>query len=112
MSGFDKPLDIKFKMNKMGLQAALKQEVGSGPLGESFRLSLIKNGINIQSPLPYAEIQDVGGTIPAFSGKLMVFKSGGEDVFTMKRGPIVIRPKHYAEKAVNRWYKGIDVVWT
>ena len=109
---WDKSLEINFSFNIPSLQSALRREVGSGELGESFRISPTLGGLNIQSQLPYANIQDIGGIIPSVSGKLMVFELRGETVFTMKRGPITIKPKHFTEQAVNMWWRtGIKVNW-
>lgn len=110
---WDKPLDIDFAFNVSSLQSALRREIGSGDLGQGFRIVPMPFGLRITNPLPYADIQDIGGIIPAVSGKLMVFESSGETVFTMKRGPITIKPKHFTEKAIDIWYRtGVDVRWS
>lgn len=111
-SGWDKPLDIKILWNLAGLKSSLFNEAGSGPLGESMRVSVRGNTVNITNEKPYAEIQDRGGVIPPFqSESVMRFKVAGQVVFTRKRGRIVIKPKNFTESAVDRWYKSIGVDW-
>lgn len=80
--------------------------------------------IEIKSDLPYARIQDEGGTIPAHTqmpGRPnMMFRAGGRVVFTRSRGPITIKPKHYIKSIVDDWLarrgfksgkRGITVKW-
>lgn len=63
----------------------------------------VVHGFRIRLTLPYAKIQDVGGTIPARSARrarVMRFAWKGATWFMRRVGPSVIPPKHYIERGV------------
>jgi hypothetical protein len=59
-----------------------------------------------ENDLPYARIQDIGGTIPAVDGKLMVFEIGGETIYTTKRKAIFLKGSNYTQHAFDDWFTG------
>ena len=89
--------------------------VDTGALRDSFddprTVQLLPDGtIEVDSPLPYARIQDQGGTIPPYDiiaakgpGHVMRAVIDGEVRFFTKRGEIRIPAKHYVARAIAQW---------
>ena len=73
----------------------------------SVKLTRKGTGVIIRSDLPYARIQDQGGTIKAHTQPAgapnMMFKRGGKFVFTRQRGTIRIKSQKYFDKALTDW---------
>ena len=73
----------------------------------SVKLTRKGTGVIITSDLPYARIQDQGGTIKAHTQPAgapnMMFRAGRKVVFTRHRGPIKIKAQNYVNKAVEDW---------
>ena len=66
--------------------------------------------VEIDNPLPYARIQDVGGTIPKYDiikakgpGHVMRAVINGKVRYFTKRGPIKIKAQHYVRAAVQEF---------
>jgi phage gpG-like protein len=49
--------------------------------------------------VPYAAIQNYGGTIPEVSGKLMVFERAGATVFTMRHRAFDLPARNFLESS-------------
>lgn len=74
-------------------------------------VQILPNGtVQIDNPLAYARIQDVGGTIPPYDiieakgpGHVMRAEINGKIVFFTKRGAINIKPQHYVRKGLEEF---------
>jgi len=138
-SGRPADMELRFKFHLNKLQQALKQEspVGehehdqtsfpytqagfpraggtlsrSWKLGPQFiRLTRDKEGVLIETDVPYAEIVDQGGFIMDVQGQWMHWNQGGEDVFSDERAGFQIEGQHYVERAVDDWFNQVEVDW-
>ena len=105
--------DMKLPILRQKLfEAAPKQ---SGALANSLRVSKHSDtAARIQSPLPYAHIQQFGGTVPARRAKgdtPMTWHGKFGWVRKWEVCPSKIEAKHYIESAVAAWLPFVDLRW-
>jgi hypothetical protein len=127
--GWDGPLKIRWQFHLPELVSAIKQQISmlfknpSGALRQSFSLGNFRvregageSAININNDLPYAAIQNYGGTIPertAKSGFMHWTGSDGEDVYAKRARGFTISGKQYLERAVEDWSAhDLDIEWS
>lgn len=77
----------------------------------TFTLSLANKSITWKNVLPYAVIQDTGGTVPAVEGKLMVAYIDGAFRFFTKRKTFNIKGKFYVSKTVDDVLQTVVLHW-
>jgi hypothetical protein len=100
----------KVKINWQGLLDRIKtfSPRKTGALAESWIIVDSSNTKAIfQSDKPYAEIQDKGGFVPPVEGKLMVWESGGETIFSMRRKGFSLPGSNYTQRAFDDWFTGL-----
>lgn len=107
-------LDMEFFSDETAMLRALRDEtpVKSGRLAASWHLgpdgisfNRKGDGFTIRNQLPYAHIQDKGGTIPArraVNARVMHFFYNGEELFRQRVGPSRIPPQNFVRRAVLR----------
>lgn len=80
----------------------------------NFRVSDNQTELTLEINLPYARIVDQGGTIPAVSGKWMLWRSGGTTKLRRSRRGYTIKGKDYVSKGFADWSgksSNIKVSW-
>ncbi len=112
------------RLRSLRLAIKAKAPVASGKLKRSWNdprtVQVIDGKIEIDNPLPYARIQDQGGTIPPYNiidakgpGHVMRAVIGGQVRYFTKRGEIEIKAQNYVSEAIAEWKKtsiGKDVM--
>jgi len=121
------PMAERLRSLRMAIKASCP--VDSGDLKKSWNDPLTvqarpDGSIEIDNPLPYARIQDQGGTIPPYDiiaakgpGHVMRATINGQVRYFTSRKEIVIKPQHYVQKAINQWQStpagvGVAAGWT
>jgi hypothetical protein len=120
---------MRWKFHLPELVSAIHQQINmlfknpSGKLRTSFQLGNFhakesegRSEIMIDNDLPYAAIQNYGGSIPERTAKAGTFMHwvgpGGEDVFAKRAKGFTITGKEYIERGVDQWYDDLDIEWS
>ena len=105
------------RLRSLRLAIKRKAPVDTGRLKRSWddprTVQMKGDTIEIDNKLPYAKIQDEGGTIPPYDiiaargpGKVMraeIPKGSGQIRYFTKRDKIVIKPQNYVAEAIAEW---------
>ncbi len=117
------------RLRSLRLTIKANAPVDSGKLKRSWddprTVQRLPSGVvQIDNKLPYARIQDEGGTIPPYDiiaakgpGHVMRAVIAGQVRYFTKRGKIKIEPQNYISKAVTQWQStplgaGQSASWT